>query len=176
VNRLAQGATIGAYTLMSAAAIVTLTAIPAWHADNERADRAVTAAAAAENWAEARDNMSERAQDLATDPVTPVTPEVIPAPTLDPDAAAIDAAGDADDVAEGDGDPGDGEVIMEDDPRWDCATMGNRVCGPEVPVTPIPAVGADWQGFTVGEVIVCPPGWTVAVDTYPDGATWASCQ
>lgn len=21
------------------------------------------------------------------------------------------------------------EVIMEDDPRWDCRTMGNRICG-----------------------------------------------
>lgn len=21
-------------------------------------------------------------------------------------------------------------VIMEDDPRWDCETMGNRICGP----------------------------------------------
>ncbi|HEX8321575.1 hypothetical protein [Longimicrobium sp.] len=23
------------------------------------------------------------------------------------------------------------EVIQEDDPRWDCATMGNRICGPQ---------------------------------------------
>lgn len=22
------------------------------------------------------------------------------------------------------------ERIEEDDPRWDCATMGNRICGP----------------------------------------------
>lgn len=22
-------------------------------------------------------------------------------------------------------------VIEEDDPRWDCRTMGNRICGPE---------------------------------------------
>ena len=21
-------------------------------------------------------------------------------------------------------------IVMEDDPRWDCRTMGNRVCGP----------------------------------------------
>lgn len=34
------------------------------------------------------------------------------------------------------GDPSDGRealyppVIHEDDPRWDCATMGNRICGP----------------------------------------------
>lgn len=25
-------------------------------------------------------------------------------------------------------------TIYEDDPRWDCRTMGNRVCGPRVPV------------------------------------------
>lgn len=24
------------------------------------------------------------------------------------------------------------EVITEDDPRWDCATMGNRICGDRV--------------------------------------------
>ena len=23
-----------------------------------------------------------------------------------------------------------GIIIMEDDPRWDCRTMGNRICGP----------------------------------------------
>ena len=23
-----------------------------------------------------------------------------------------------------------GIIIMEDDPRWDCRVMGNRVCGP----------------------------------------------
>lgn len=27
------------------------------------------------------------------------------------------------------------ERIEEDDPRWDCATMGNRVCGP-APIHP----------------------------------------
>lgn len=25
-------------------------------------------------------------------------------------------------------------AITEDDPRWDCATMGNRVCGPDAPL------------------------------------------
>jgi hypothetical protein len=24
-------------------------------------------------------------------------------------------------------------VIEEDDPRWDCETMGNKLCGPQVP-------------------------------------------
>lgn len=26
-----------------------------------------------------------------------------------------------------------GPVITEDDPRWDCATMGNKICGPGFP-------------------------------------------
>jgi hypothetical protein len=26
--------------------------------------------------------------------------------------------------------PGQGSRITEDDPRWDCNTMGNRICGP----------------------------------------------
>jgi hypothetical protein len=24
-------------------------------------------------------------------------------------------------------------IIEEDDPRWDCRTMGNQVCGPQLP-------------------------------------------
>lgn len=159
MNRLAQGATIGAYTIMSAAAIVTLTALPAWHAENERADRAVAAAAAHENWAEVRDAMSDHAQDLA-DPVTPVTPDATPDVTPEPEPAPALTP----------------EPIHEDDPGWDCHTMGNKVCGPDAAAIPAPAPGEQWQGFLVGEVIVCPPGWEVAVDTYPDGTTWASCQ
>ena len=27
-------------------------------------------------------------------------------------------------------DPGPGTAITEDDPRWDCRTMGDHVCGP----------------------------------------------
>lgn len=40
----------------------------------------------------------------------------------------------------------DSTVIMEDDPRWDCATMGNKICGtvatgqPPVPTTTVPVV------------------------------------
>jgi len=32
-----------------------------------------------------------------------------------------------------------GERITEDDPRWDCRTMGNKICGPgaKIPKTPI---------------------------------------
>lgn len=32
------------------------------------------------------------------------------------------------------------------------------------------------EGFVVGDVIVCPPPLEVAIDRYPDGTTWASCQ
>lgn len=31
------------------------------------------------------------------------------------------------------------ERITEDDPRWDCKTMGNKVCGPVVSASPKPA-------------------------------------
>ena len=27
----------------------------------------------------------------------------------------------------------DSDRITEDDPRWDCETMGNRICGPIAP-------------------------------------------
>ena len=30
--------------------------------------------------------------------------------------------------------PKSSERIEEDDPRWDCATMGNRICGEDLPV------------------------------------------
>lgn len=57
-------------------------------------------------------------------------------------------------------------VIHEDDPEWNCATMGNLKCG----------VGTDWQGLLVGDVIVCPPGLEVAIDYYPNGVSWAACM
>jgi hypothetical protein len=39
-------------------------------------------------------------------------------------------------------------AIEEDDPRFDCATMGNGICGP-VAVTPAPA--ADWSADTAAD-------------------------
>lgn len=35
---------------------------------------------------------------------------------------------------------------------------------------------SEWEGFTVGEVIVCPAGWTVSTDDTDDGGTWAACM
>ena len=29
--------------------------------------------------------------------------------------------------------PGFAQRITEDDPRWDCRTMGNKICGPNAP-------------------------------------------
>lgn len=57
-------------------------------------------------------------------------------------------------------------VIHEDEPEWDCATMGNLTCG----------VGTDWGGLLVGDVIVCPPGLEVSIDYYPNGVSWAGCM
>lgn len=28
---------------------------------------------------------------------------------------------------------GSGAFVEEDDPRWDCETMGNKLCGPQLP-------------------------------------------
>jgi len=39
-------------------------------------------------------------------------------------------AADADDLAGPTIVPSSGQTITEDDPRWDCETMGNRTCGP----------------------------------------------
>lgn len=43
-------------------------------------------------------------------------------------ARVLDRGGDSDGVGELQ-DDGSGEYIEEDDPRWDCRTMGNRTCG-----------------------------------------------
>lgn len=45
-----------------------------------------------------------------------------------------------------------------------------------VPAT-IPSGLRTWAGFTVGEVIVCPPGWEVSIDSGDEpGSTWAACM
>lgn len=40
----------------------------------------------------------------------------------------------------------------------------------------VPSGLATWDGFRVGEVILCPKGWTASVDQNPDGTTWAACM
>lgn len=66
-------------------------------------------------------------------------------------------------------------VCQEDEPCWDCETMGNLTCGPAY-IEPPTEVGADWEGLLVGDVIVCPPGLEVSIDVTPAGATWAACM
>lgn len=45
-----------------------------------------------------------------------------------------------------------------------------------VPET-IPSGLRAWHGFTVGEVIICPKGWTVSIDDGDTtGQTWAACM
>jgi hypothetical protein len=37
------------------------------------------------------------------------------------------------------------EGIEEDDPRWDCWTMGNQICGPAATVAGVPVEPGDYQ-------------------------------
>jgi hypothetical protein len=49
-------------------------------------------------------------------------------------------------------------VIQEDDPRWDCRTMGNLVCGPDNAQGVLPGDYSNpncWPG-----AIYCPPAGT----------------
>lgn len=55
-------------------------------------------------------------------------------------------------------DPTDGvcdstEVIHEDDPRWDCATMGNKICGPTPEAEASTAVELDALAYTGTETV-----------------------
>ena len=63
---------------------------------------------------------------VSTEPTTPATPPATEAPAPVETPAPTPTA----------------EVIMEDDPRWDCHTMGNKICGPIAPVN-LPAPPAD---------------------------------
>lgn len=71
-------------------------------------------------------------------------------------------------------------AVQEDDPRWNCMTMGNRICGPNwkpvpqelgdalaegVSEAPENADTRDWEACLVDEgdttYIVCPDGYTM---------------
>jgi len=54
--------------------------------------------------------------------------------------------------------------VEEDDPRWDCRTMGNRVCGAPAPI-------ADAVVYS-GEVIDC----TSAEAADPGHPSWDPCH
>lgn len=140
------------------------------------------------------------------------SPDVVETP--EPDAVVAETIESPEPVVE---ETPEAERIEEDDPRWDCRTMGNKTCGPEVvearepepePMkvddpdvveTPRPMTveretrtapesdepssprglrpGDSWDGeFLVGDIIVCPDGWDVSIDTTPDGVVWAACM
>ena len=47
----------------------------------------------------------------------------------------------------------------------------------DAPVSPMDlGPGDDWDGLLVGDVVICPPGFEVSVDTTSDGVTWAGCM
>jgi hypothetical protein len=86
---------------------------------------------------------------------------VIPAPepVMDPEPALVCGPGEwANDAMDG------------------CEPLPEPVMEEQVPTYPQPG---DYWGegqFLVGEVIVCPPGYDVAIDEYPDGSSWAACM
>jgi hypothetical protein len=67
--------------------------------------------------------------------------------------------------------PKETQTITEDDPRWNCLTMGNRKCGPDYKPVPKGLAEALYEGVDTKEdwtkclvnfgdttVIVCPDG------------------
>lgn len=58
--------------------------------------------------------------------------------------------------------PASYQSVVEDDPAWDCTTMGNRICGPSN------AQGAVAGCFDEGGVLVAP--WPCTVVVNPDGS------
>lgn len=64
--------------------------------------------------------------------------------------------------------PADAAPIQEDDPAWDCRTMGDQVCGPHNTQGVPP-------GLYDGEVLVSP--WpTITTCTLPPGAIFDVCD
>lgn len=67
------------------------------------------------------------------------------------------------------------DPIFEDDPRWNCLTMGNHICGPNYQPVDQPLADAlaegdkpdattyDWESCLVSYgdtmIVVCPDGW-----------------
>lgn len=112
----------------------------------------------------------------------------------DADAARADLAAVRDDAgvwAPGDAVPADvpGDARVYEDGSW---VAGDRTgCIPGALCDDDPAADesddpedvargvarmSTWEGFTVGEVIVCPVGWTASVDTDDTGRQWAACM
>lgn len=131
-----------------------------------------------QDWSDAR--FEDRAQQVVEQVIEPAQKVAPPEPVLMDDPASVDVSVVIEPLPEEDPpaaeDPGweDG-VCQEDEPCWDCETMGNLTCGPAY-IEPPTEVGADWEGLLVGDVIVCPPGLEVSIDVTPAGTTWAACM
>lgn len=131
-----------------------------------------------QDWSDAR--FEDRAQQVVEQVIEPAEKVAPPEPVLADDPASVDVSVVIEPLPEEDPpateDPGweDG-VCQEDEPCWDCETMGNLTCGPAY-IEPPTEVGADWEGLLVGDVIVCPPGLEVSIDVTPAGTTWAACM
>lgn len=131
-----------------------------------------------QDWSDAR--FEDRAQQVVEQVIEPAEKVAPPEPVLMDDPASVDVSVVIEPLPEEDPpateDPGweDG-VCQEDEPCWDCETMGNLTCGPAY-IEPPTEVGADWEGLLVGDVIVCPPGLEVSIDVTPAGTTWAACM
>jgi len=90
-------------------------------------------------------------------------------------AAGCIYAADADDLAGPQPPALETTTIQEDDPRWNCMTMGNRICGPNWNLVPQELADAlaeggapdattrDWEVCRVRlddtTIVVCPDGW-----------------
>jgi len=79
------------------------------------------------------------------------------------------------------------EYEDSDNCAWDAGEQGNGAGTSFVTLNGVtyypdaePAEGDEpgelWNGFLVGEVIVCPDGLEVAPDIRPDGTQWAACM
>lgn len=69
----------------------------------------------------------------------------------------------------------DGSWVMGDDSG--CAP--SALCDDEYQdslIANVPSGLATWEGFRVGEVILCPKGWDVSIDDAEDGQQWAACM
>lgn len=154
-----------------------------------------------QDWSDAR--FEDRAQQVVEQVIEPAQKVAPPEPVLMDDPASVDVSVVIEPLPEEDPpateDPGwdltcgehewanedltgcvplpgwDDGVCQEDEPCWDCETMGNLTCGPAY-IEPPTEVGADWEGLLVGDVIVCPPGLEVSIDVTPAGTTWAACM
>lgn len=61
-------------------------------------------------------------------------------------------------------------------PREEAPLTYEEAPAEEAPLTYEETVALFGESFAVGDVIVCPEGWTVATDTTAEGFQWAACM